>query len=570
MNPSSVNSSEEPTTSAGSTSTTLTWSIEYHPVTEGLSSEGEDTDLEDEDEAAKKEGETAGEPSSPSVEKEGTSLGEQAVETGEGSGDSPSVEKAGTSQAVKTGDGSGGPPPVKQEEGLASSGGPPPVGKEGASSGGPPSVEKEGASSGGPPPVEKEGASSGGPVEKDASPSASVGEPSGKRPGKKAKPSKGGESDDEEPPCKKMRNAEPDAREIPLKSRRKLTERPSKGQVPKKFHGSADELQALIANRDPGQITTPFGSPYQFTDSDNRLLKNPTARLMETKIRVTNQFMVLHMAQFERAAYIELMRLTNFGLFGIVAGGYVSYLSGLTNTYTDIDFFCDDLDTLIWYLATASKYDVTLTRNIDGSDLMLVCSHQPSILQIIYRANEFNSRIQYYDAILRNFDQPSCRRGFFVCPLDSKDRMERNLGEYTMEVHYPGPCANKLSEVRKQKYKDRHVCHPVPSLQELGQQQVRTNTNLYTVRRVGLAYGTVECQSAKIVMADGDPGPSANELFRKLPKRDDPNWPRYRSTRSNTTRWSPVGRRVHTLRDFLKGNPVLGEQFAEVQNPIAM
>lgn len=496
INPSSVNSSEGPTTSTGSTPT---WSIEYHPVTEGLSSEDEDTDLEDEDAAAKsavKEGEPAGDPSSPSVEKEGPSLGEQAVKTGGGSG-------------------------------------------------GPPSVEK------------------------DASPSASVGEPSGKRPGKKAKPSKGRELDDEEPPCKKMRTAEPGARETPLKRRRKLTERPSKGQVPKKFHGSADELQALIANRDPGQITTPFGSPYQFTDSDNRLLKNPTARLMETKIRVTNQYMILHMAQFERAAYIELMRLTNFGLFGIVAGGYVSYLSGLTNTYTDIDFFCDDLDTLIWYLATASKYDVALTRSIDGSDLMLVCSHQTSILQIIYRANEFNSRIQYYDAILRNFDQPSCRRGFFVCPLDSKDRMERNLGEYTMEVHYPGPCANKLSEARKQKYKDRHVCHPVPSLQELGRQQVRTNTKLYTVRRIGLAYGTVECQSCKIVMAGGDPSPSANELFRKLPKRDDPNWPRYRSTRSNTTRWSPVGRRVRTLRNLLIGNPVLGEQF-EVQNPIAM
>ncbi|AAY83965.1 ORF-34 peptide [Chrysodeixis chalcites nucleopolyhedrovirus] len=199
----------------------------------------------------------------------------------------------------------------------------------------------------------------------------------------------------------------------------------------------------------------------------------------------------------EPQVLMEIQRLNSSGIYGMLAGGYAAFLLGLTDTYTDVDYFCEDIEGVYQYVI-ANKNDYREHSHVlsrpDAVTLVsegikfYVVNHEHSKLQIISRRMSMRRSINYkgyafYADCLRSFDLPICKKGIFLCPIEWVGQIE--CIEYTNDslrfiIQNYSPIkpsgkyeASSKAITRKEKYSARTVHHGLPTtLKEICQDAI--------------------------------------------------------------------------------------------------
>lgn len=220
-------------------------------------------------------------------------------------------------------------------------------------------------------------------------------------------------------------------------------------------------------------------------------------RLMTPELK-SQSGLLKKMQDAEPKIYEEILRIHAMGVPGIVAGGFASYLLGLTNKYSDVDFFTESFDGIMALYDTGDyKLSTHYERKADHERIfkknnIIVLNHKYDKLQIIYIRSDVFSGLEYYTELIRCFDIPTCQKGVFVV-LPGQENVDTNTTYYIDQNHpFIGGGDTKLDklvenrlEVRLAKYAERFVCSgETESLRSLCQTVVRKQDPDYKMIRV--------------------------------------------------------------------------------------
>ncbi|AOL56754.1 hypothetical protein [Chrysodeixis includens nucleopolyhedrovirus] len=191
----------------------------------------------------------------------------------------------------------------------------------------------------------------------------------------------------------------------------------------------------------------------------------------------------------EPQALREIRRLHSKGIYGMLAGGYVAFLLGLTDKYTDVDYFCEDIDRLYEHVsANSAEYtDKKCFKNglpVTFEKLnFFVVDHKNSKLQVIAKRNTNNlSGYSYYADCLRSFDLPICKKAIFLFPIEKEYNEKVEYTNDSLRFIMQSVTKIKRSEqflkssravARQEKYNARLIHHGSPgTLKEICQDSV--------------------------------------------------------------------------------------------------
>lgn len=238
--------------------------------------------------------------------------------------------------------------------------------------------------------------------------------------------------------------------------------------------------------------------------------RNIIKRFMTPELR-TRSDLLKKMQDSEPIIYDEILRIHTMGIPGIVAGGFASYLLGLTKTYSDVDFFTHSFEGIMklatscnYYCVFRNYYQTNRTTERTTENFLspeefrehlkkngLVINHKYIKLQVIYIYSEEFSGLAYYTELIRCFDVPACQKGIFVV-LPGRERfgVDTTTTYYIDQYHsFIGNYklfAERL-ETRKAKYARRFVCSgEVETLRSLCQTVIRKMDPDYKMIRLEL------------------------------------------------------------------------------------
>lgn len=194
-----------------------------------------------------------------------------------------------------------------------------------------------------------------------------------------------------------------------------------------------------------------------------------------------NQGIIEKMARFEPMVYDEICLLHSCGITGVVAGGFAAYILGLTNTYNDVDFFCESMDALKFLITTLkSRYDL-----LYEAEAGIVVNHKYCKLQVVCIQHLQLTGVKYYSEVIRSFDIPLCQKGFFlVHPKFVRNNAHITYTEATTHVieHNYKSKANQDSRTKRRlkKYRQRVVKYgSPPALRSICQNIIQDRDPLY-------------------------------------------------------------------------------------------
>lgn len=169
------------------------------------------------------------------------------------------------------------------------------------------------------------------------------------------------------------------------------------------------------------------------------------------------------MKRVEPLVYDEICYLHSLGISGIVAGGFTAFLLGLTNTYNDVDFFCEHLDAVKLLMSMRNRYKI-----VRSTDAGIILNYRFSKLQVICIVSLQFSNVAYYNELVRVFDIPVCQKGLFLihpnlvrnnARITCTDETAYVIQHYRKTISYEEPRTKR----RLVKYLKRTVSHGSPS-----------------------------------------------------------------------------------------------------------